>query len=228
MSVQQIWNLSRLLELFSCRKFANLSWNFATETSKQGSKATRHRLCCEKLDTSHFSVVLLLKEQLIISAPPPPKKKMLKMLVRLMQNRLIFSNISREYSHEIRHILLIVSQWSLSRKIPWNRSIFPRICPWKFLEIWLFCPWPIRSPGLLPLCQHDNLLAFPYSCYFCQSPPPPPSSPSWWSNAHSHWLWMSYSNLILILVASQSWALRGPAIHLSLVNLEHCICRLSL
>ena len=196
------------------------------------------------LPLAHFSVVLLLNEQVIVSGgggggfcflnsmflslpPPPPPQKMLKMLVRLMQNRLIFSNISREYSHEIRHILLIVSQWSLSRKIPWNRSIFPRICPWKFLEIWLFCPWPIRSPGLLPLCQHDNLLAFPYSCYFCQSPPPP-SSPSWWSNAHSHWLWMSYSNLILILVASQSWALRGPAIHLSLVNLEHCICRLSL
>ena len=106
--------------------------------------------------------------------PPPPPKKMLKMLVRLMQNRLIFSNICREYSHEIRHILLIVSQRRLSRKIPWNQSICPRICPWKFLEMWLFCPWPIRSPGLLPLCQHDNLLAFLYSCYFCQSPPPAP------------------------------------------------------
>ena len=71
------------------------------------------------LPLAHFSVVLLLKEQVIISAPAPPqKKKMLKMLVRLMQNRLIFSNICREYSHEIRRILLIVSQRSLSRKIP--------------------------------------------------------------------------------------------------------------
>ena len=38
MSVQHIWNLSQLLELFTCGKLANLSWNFVTETCKQHSQ----------------------------------------------------------------------------------------------------------------------------------------------------------------------------------------------
>ena len=41
MSVQHIWNLSWLLELFTCRKLANLSWNFVTATSKHRTKTTR-------------------------------------------------------------------------------------------------------------------------------------------------------------------------------------------
>ena len=32
-------------------------------------------------------------------------------------------------------------------KIPQNRPFFPRICPWKSHEIWLFFPRPTRSPG---------------------------------------------------------------------------------
>ena len=46
-------NLSRLLGLFSSCKRANLSWNFITKTSKQRSKTTKCKLCCEKLGTSH-------------------------------------------------------------------------------------------------------------------------------------------------------------------------------
>ena len=53
MSVQHIWNISHLLGLFTFRKLVNLSWNFITETCKQHSKTTGHRLCCEKLGTSH-------------------------------------------------------------------------------------------------------------------------------------------------------------------------------
>ena len=41
MSGQHIWNLSWLLELFTCRKFANLSWIFVTATSKQRTETTR-------------------------------------------------------------------------------------------------------------------------------------------------------------------------------------------
>ena len=72
MSVQQFWNLSQLLGVFTCRKLANLCQNFVTETCKQRSETTRGRLCCEKLGTSHdvegfplvhFWSVLLLKEQ---------------------------------------------------------------------------------------------------------------------------------------------------------------------
>ena len=39
--------------LFTCRKLANLSWNFVPETCKQRPETTRRRLCCEKLGTSH-------------------------------------------------------------------------------------------------------------------------------------------------------------------------------
>ena len=53
MSVQHIRNLFQLLDLFTCRKLANLSQNFVTETCKQHPKTTRCRLCCEKLGTSH-------------------------------------------------------------------------------------------------------------------------------------------------------------------------------
>ena len=42
MSVQHIWNLSWPLEQFTCRKLANLSWNFVTATSKQRTKTTGH------------------------------------------------------------------------------------------------------------------------------------------------------------------------------------------
>ena len=35
MSVQHTWNLFQLLGLFTCRKLANLSWNFISKTCKQ-------------------------------------------------------------------------------------------------------------------------------------------------------------------------------------------------
>ena len=41
MSVQHLWNLSWLLELWTCCKLANLSWNFVTAMSKQCTKTTR-------------------------------------------------------------------------------------------------------------------------------------------------------------------------------------------
>ena len=43
MSIQHIWNLSRLLGLFNCPKLANLSWKFITTTSEQGPKTTRRK-----------------------------------------------------------------------------------------------------------------------------------------------------------------------------------------
>ena len=53
LSIQHIWNLSRLLGLFICQKLANLPWSFITTMRKQCSKITRCKLCCEKLGTSH-------------------------------------------------------------------------------------------------------------------------------------------------------------------------------
>ena len=47
-----------LYEIHVCTTYlkfisANLSWNFVTETCKRRPETTRHRLCCEKLGTSH-------------------------------------------------------------------------------------------------------------------------------------------------------------------------------
>ena len=44
-------------------------------------------------------------------------------------------------------------------KFPRNRPFFPRICPWKSREIWLFFPRPTRSP------DSDSLQI----CYRCTS-----------------------------------------------------------
>ena len=102
MSVQQFWNLFQLLGVFTCHKLTNLCQNFITETCKQRSKTTRHKLCCEKLGTVlammlkalplvHFWSVLLLKEQMMTSV-----RKTLKMLVRSGENRSISSKICPE------------------------------------------------------------------------------------------------------------------------------------
>ena len=69
-SIQHIWNFSRLLGLFNCRKLAKLSSNFITTMSKQHPKTIRHKfLCCENwyshdvktFSLAHFSSTLLLK-----------------------------------------------------------------------------------------------------------------------------------------------------------------------
>ena len=69
MAVQQFWNLSQLLGVFTCRKLANLCQNFVTETCKQRSETTRRRLCCEKLGTSHdvkgFAIGSFLKRVVV-------------------------------------------------------------------------------------------------------------------------------------------------------------------
>ena len=53
MSVQQFWNFSHLLDVFTCRKPPNLCQNVFTEMCKQCSETTRCRLWCEKLGNSH-------------------------------------------------------------------------------------------------------------------------------------------------------------------------------
>ena len=47
MSIQHVWNLSRLLGMFNCRKLANSSWNFITTTVQANNVP-----CCEKFVTS--------------------------------------------------------------------------------------------------------------------------------------------------------------------------------
>ena len=49
-------------------------------------------------------------------------------------------------SHEIGHSLPNIFLRNWPGKFPRNRPFFPRICPWKSREIWLFFPRPTRSP----------------------------------------------------------------------------------
>ena len=123
MSVQHIWNFSQLLGLFTCRKRVNLSWNFITETCKQHPETTRHRLCCEKLGTSHWLChwFQLLKEQIMTSV-----RKTLKTLLWSVQNRSISNKVFPENNQKIGLFLPINFRLSLPRKFPRNWSIFPQ------------------------------------------------------------------------------------------------------
>ena len=60
------------------------------------------------------------------------------LLGKLLRNRPFFTN---------RFSTKLASK--IPAKFPRNRPIFPRICPWKSREIWLFFPRPTRSPDKL-------------------------------------------------------------------------------
>ena len=119
------WNLCRLLGLFTCRKLANLSWNFITETCKKRPGTTRRGLCCEDLGALsmmlkalplvHFWSILLFKEQMMASV-----RKILKTLVWSAQNRSISSKIYPENNHKIGRFLPTTFRQSLPRKLLWN------------------------------------------------------------------------------------------------------------
>ena len=135
-NICNIWNISQLLGLFTCRKLVNLSWNFVTETCKQRpvtpklpgvdyvAKNWALAMMLKALPLVQFWSVLLLKEQMMTSV-----RKTLKTLVWSAQNRSISSEICLENNHKIGRFLPIAFRWSLPRKLPRNRSIFPRICP---------------------------------------------------------------------------------------------------
>ena len=58
----------------------------------------------------------------------------LKTFLKSGKNQSLSSKISSGSSHEIGRSLPIIFQ----RNWPQNRPFFPRICPWKSCEIWLF------------------------------------------------------------------------------------------
>ena len=102
MSVQHIWNLSQLLGLFTCRKLANLSWNFVTEMCKQRpeilsvAKNWALAMMLKALPLVHFWNVLLLKGQMMTSV-----RTTLKVLVRSAQNWSISIEIIPENNYKI-------------------------------------------------------------------------------------------------------------------------------
>ena len=69
---------------------------------------------------------------------------------RLPRNRPFFTN---------RFSAKLASK--IPAKFPRNRSFFPRICPWKSREIWLFFPRPTRSPVIITI-----LLVLKLICYY--------------------------------------------------------------
>ena len=152
MSVQQIWNLSQLLGLFTFCKLAKLSWNFVTESANKVLKLQgvdyvvknwALAMTSKALPLVHFWSTLLVKDQMMTSV-----RKKLKTLVWSAKNRVISSEICAENNHKISRFVLIAFRRSLPRKFPWNRPIFPQISPQKSLEIRLFFPRPIRSPAV--------------------------------------------------------------------------------
>ena len=68
-----------------------------------------------------------------ISAKPIAFQR--NLLTKLPRNRPFFTN---HFSSKLAS--------KIPAKFPRNRSLFPRICPWKSREIWLFFPRPTRSP----------------------------------------------------------------------------------
>ena len=131
MSVQQFWNLSQLLGVFTCRELANLCQNFVTETCKQHSETTRRRLCCENLGTSHdvkgFAIGSFLK-RIVVERALTSVRKTLKTLVCWAQNRSISSEICPETNHKIRRFFYRLLSGQVchenSREIPAKSANF--------------------------------------------------------------------------------------------------------
>ena len=154
-------SFSQLMGLFTCRKLVNLSWNLGTETCKQRPETSKLpgvgyvaknwalAIMLKALPLVHFWSILLLKEQRMTSV-----RKTFKTLVWSAQNRLISSEICLENNHKMGRFLPIAFRRSLPQKLPWNRPIFPRICPSKSREIWLFRPRPIKSPAKKEGCTN--------------------------------------------------------------------------
>ena len=162
MSVQHVWNFSQLLELFTCRKLVNLSWNFVTETCKQRpvtpklpgvdyvAKNWALAMMLKALPLVHFWSVLLLKEQMMTSV-----RKTLKMLVWSAQSW----SISSEFS------LKITTKSTVFYRL---RMLFGEVCPQNSREIgrffrefvpknlakFDFFPRPIRSPEYYGAIHH--------------------------------------------------------------------------
>ena len=124
-----------LYEIHVCTTYlkfisANLSWNFVTETCKRRPETTRHRLCCEKLGTSHdvkgFAIGSFLERIVVERANDD-------LCLKNVENAgLISQSISSEFSLKITTKLAIFYQLlfrrSLSRKFPGNWPIFLGIC----------------------------------------------------------------------------------------------------
>ena len=140
-SIQHIWNLSRLLGLFNCRKLEKIYLETSSPQCANNvpklpgvnyvAKNWALVVTLKALPLAHFSNALLL-EYVRLSL-----LKTLNTLVKSAQNQSISSEIWPGNSHEIGCFYrLFFSEVS--------RENFCEICLWKSHEILL--PQPIRSP----------------------------------------------------------------------------------
>ena len=126
MSIQHIWNVSRLLGLFNCRKLANLSWNFVTAMSNQRLKTTRRDYVAK-----NWALVMMLKDA--------HRRKSDQFLAKFAQ----------KIPPKKALFLPIVFRQSLPQKSPWNFREIGRFFPEYVSENpakFDFFPQPIRSP----------------------------------------------------------------------------------
>ena len=104
--------------VFTCHKLANLCQNFVTETCKRRPKTTRHRLCCEKLGTSHdvkgFVIGSFLEHIVVERANDDLCLKNVK------KAGLISQSISSEFSLKITTKLAVFFQLFLGEVCPEN------------------------------------------------------------------------------------------------------------
>ena len=176
LSVQHIWNLSRLLELFNCHKLD-------TSSQKQASnilKLPRIDVCCEKLGTSHdiksFATGSFLDGTCIVveRANDYLCHKNIKNAGQNIAKPIIIDflhNLPRKYPQYQSYFFIIfyflrdtkpdlTKVWSCHMNVQILREVYPenscenppksanflRICPWKSRKTWLFSLQSIRGP----------------------------------------------------------------------------------
>ena len=131
MSVQQFWNLSQLLGVFTCLNLPNLCQNFVTEFGNNVPKLPgidyvvknwALAIMLKALPLVHFWSVLLLKEQMMTSV-----RKTLKILVWSGQNRSISSEIFPENNLKIRRFCTHCFPAKFAPKIPAKSADFSAI-----------------------------------------------------------------------------------------------------
>ena len=159
MSIQQFWNLSQLLGVFTCRKHNIPKLPGVDYVVKNWALA----MMLKALPLVHFWSVLL-KEQMMTSV-----RKTLKTLVWSAQNRSIYCKICPKITTKSAVCLPIAFRPSLPWKFPRNRLIFPRFCPQKSRDIWLCFPQIIRSP-VEPTGQNSFFVCYSlsFSCPTCE------------------------------------------------------------
>ena len=138
-----------------CRKLTNLCQNFVTETCKQCSEATRHRLCCEKLGTSHdvkgFATGSSLEYIVVERANDDLCQKNITNAGLICAKPIDFQRNLPENNHKICRFFTDCFLAKFALKIPVKSTDFSAICLLKIKRNLTFFPQPIRSPALTRL-----------------------------------------------------------------------------